>query len=162
MAFQKTKGRVSLLTAILVFACFALANCGKQAGGPPSIRYGKDLCDECRMIINEDRFAAAATGPSGQAAKFDSVGCLLRYRQSRPELEKIWVKSYGTAEWLDATAAFFVFSEQISAPMGYGLAAEATKSAAQKLADEVHGRIFDFAELISNSKKPELIDKRGE
>lgn len=136
----------------MIFACLALTSCAKQAGGPPSIRYGKDLCNECRMIINEDRFAAAAAAPSGQAAKFDSVGCLLRYKQSRPELEKIWVKSYGTAEWLDAANAFFVFSEQISAPMGHGLAAEATENDAQKLADEVRGRIFNFKELIANSK----------
>ena len=152
MAFQKTKRRISLLPAVLVFACLALASCGKQPGGPPSIRYGKDLCDECRMIINEDRFAAAA-GQSGQVTKFDSVGCLLRYKQSRPESEKFWVKSYSTAEWLDAATAIFVFSEQISAPMGYGVAAEVTKSGAQELADKVHGRIFTFTELI---------DKRGE
>lgn len=152
MAFQKTKRRISLLTTALIFACLALTSCGNQTGGPPSIRYGKDLCDECRMIINEDRFASAAADPSGQVTKFDSVGCLLRYRQSRPELEKIWVKSYGTAEWLDAANAFFVFSEQISAPMGYGLAAEATENDAQKLADKIRGRIFNFSGLIANSK----------
>jgi len=153
MAFQKTKRRISLLPAVLVFACLALASCGKTAGGPPAIRYGKDLCAECNMIISEDRFAAAAAGPGGRAAKFDSVGCLLRYKQSRPESEKFWVKSYSTAEWLDAATAIFVFSEQISAPMGYGVAAEVTKSGAQELADKVHGRIFTFTELI---------DKRGE
>jgi len=37
--------------------------------------------------------------------------------------------------------------------MGYGVAAEVTKSGAQELADKVHGRIFTFTELI---------DKRGE
>jgi len=151
MAFQKTKRRISLLPAVLVFACLALASCGKQPGGPPSIRYGKDLCDECRMIINEDRFAAAA-GQNGQVTKFDSVGCLLRYSLPRPGLKIFWVKSHSTAEWLDAATAFFVFSEQISAPMGHGIAAEATKSGAQKLADKVRGQIFTFTELISNLK----------
>ena len=153
MPVSKTKRRIGFAAFLLIFLPLALGSCRNRTDGPPVIRYGKDVCGECRMIISEERFAAAAADRNGNAVKFDGVGCLLRYRQEHPELEKIWVKSYGSGEWLDAAAAFFVFSEQISAPMGYGLAAEASKNGAQKLADEVRGRVFDFEELIASLKQ---------
>jgi len=57
-----------------------LAGCQKDQG-PPKIRYGEETCDHCRMIISEDRFAAAYRLNSGLVKKFDDIGCAIQHQE---------------------------------------------------------------------------------
>lgn len=137
-----------------LFSAIALGGC--RAGtpsGPPSIRYGKDLCTECRMIISEERFAAGATDEAGAAVKFDSVGCLIHFLRDKPGKRRVWVQRYDSGGWIDARNAFFVLSEKILASMGYGVAAADSKTDAEQIAGELQGEIVDFNGLISSLQK---------
>ena len=55
-----------------------LAACGSpDPEAPPEIAYGLEECSHCRMIISEERFAAATRTAGGAVARYDDVGCLL-------------------------------------------------------------------------------------
>ena len=60
-------------------ALLALAGCGGAADTtqPPEILYGQDVCDECDMIISEEKYAAAYWTEEGEARRFDDVGEML-------------------------------------------------------------------------------------
>ncbi|MBI4227295.1 MAG: nitrous oxide reductase accessory protein NosL [Candidatus Omnitrophica bacterium] len=133
---------------VVLAAVGALAGCSASPGGPPPIRYGESACAECRMIINEARYAAAALTEAGDAARFDSIECLARsLRQERPPPAQMWVHDYEQDRWLAAAEAFYVVSPALRTPMGQGIVAVATASDAARLAGQVHGRVVRFAQL---------------
>ena len=126
----------------------AILGCAPRAEGPPAIRYGESACTQCRMLISEERYAAARR-PPGEAEVFDSVECLIgRIRQDRVEAPA-WVHDYDSAAWMDARLAHYVRSAQLQTPMGGGLVALADGSAAAELAQRVEGRVARFAELTA-------------
>jgi copper chaperone NosL len=117
--------RRTLATAVV--ACvLALGGCGADTGRPPSIRYGEDACARCRMIISDDRFAAALVTRDGETMRFDDVGCLVEHeagRPSSPAAAACWVRDSTGGGWLDARAATYVRSPEGRSPMAYGLTA---------------------------------------
>ena len=72
---------------------------------PPDLRPGEETCARCRMLITEERFAAAAVDAEGEARKFDDIGCLLLERAEVGNLAaRYWTKGYRSSQWLDAKA----------------------------------------------------------
>ncbi|SHK10377.1 nitrous oxide reductase accessory protein NosL [Rhodothermus profundi] len=116
---------------------------------PPVIRFGYDACDYCRMLISEPRYAATLRTTDGQEYRFDDMGCLLHYLHEHPELTeaRIWVHDYFEDRWLSADQAFFVRSNRLLTPMGYGIVALADTLAADSLAHALGGVLTRFASL---------------
>ncbi|WP_420645673.1 nitrous oxide reductase accessory protein NosL [Candidatus Leptofilum sp.] len=115
---------------------------------PPEIIYGQDVCDECSMIINEERFAASYVTKSGEIRRFDDIGNMLLYDHKHQEdVHVYWVHDFDAKEWLKATDAFFVLNDDLVTPMGWGLAAFATQEQADAYVAEHDGVIADFAML---------------
>lgn len=146
--------RYRLLLLVLLSA-FLLAACrrGATEAAPPAIRYGEDPCTECNMIISDPRYAAGyayeiAPGRYESLA-FDDIGDLLVHMAKHPEHKIVawYVHDYTTEEWLDATTAYYVRSDEIHSPMGHGLAAHATRDAAEALAQSKSGVILDWQGL---------------
>ncbi len=138
--------RVPLIAALL-------AAVGCVGDGPPTVRYGREECARCRMIVNDDRFAAAAVTAAGEAHKFDEVGCLIDYLADHPDAARLWVRGYRSGTWLDAKQAYFAYGPKLQTPMGAGLAAAATREEADALAAEWGGRVLRFDELAEFLKK---------
>jgi copper chaperone NosL len=130
-------------TAWLI-AAGLLAGCQRIDTGPPTVRFGEEACAGCRMIISDERFAAAVVTADGDALKFDDIGCLIEHEadQVRPDAA-YWVRDSRSREWLDARQAVFVHSPSVASPMGFGLAARPPGPAA----DEPAGRTLRFDEL---------------
>ncbi len=126
-----------LLAVLAIIA--ALGGCQtKPAGGPPALRYGRDLCIHCGMVIVDERAAAAirTDGPApDQPPVFDDIGCLVDFlaKHSLTPAE-VWVKDYGTKEWIPARSATFILADGIETPMGSGLAAYASADSARAAA----------------------------
>jgi copper chaperone NosL len=134
-----------VVTAALVVGCLVVAGCDD---GPPPVRYGREECARCRMIVNDDRFAAAGVAPDGEARKFDEVGCLIDYLAEHPDgLPRAWVRGYRSGGWHDARTAYYAHGPSLQTPMGSGLAAVATREEADALAAEWGGRVLRFDEL---------------
>lgn len=142
-----------LLVGILAF--LTLSACGSQAAGPapPAIRYGVDV-SEHGMIVSEERFAAAALPPSGPAILFDDTGELFLYRQSHgKDYRALYVHDFKTRQWLRAEDAWYLLSERIPSPMGWGLVAYATEAAARDGQAEWGGQVLDWAAVSAREWK---------
>ncbi len=129
-------------------------NCNSGTGteNPPVIRYGEDMCDNCKMIINDPRWAAAAYTQTGKAVRFDDIGGLAGYLQTHPDdsLKKIWFHDYYTQRWITADSAVLVLSPRLKTPMAFGVAACRDSQAAARLADEVNGTITSLKDYLGN------------
>lgn len=111
--------------------------CGDEGQWPPgmaAIKWDRDPCTRCKMIISDRRFACEIRGgPKDTVFKFDDVGCaatwlaekLKEYPWMADGATRLWVADFegGGQRWLDAPVAHFVKGP--SSPMGYNYAAYA-------------------------------------
>ncbi len=120
--------------ALILFMALSLFACGdgKPPAGPAEVHYGEDVCDRCKMIISDQRFAAQYRANTGQVKKFDDFGCMaaeLGNDGGKDEVGGIYVTDFTTSAWLDARKAHYLKSPDIASPMGYGIAAFGTEAA---------------------------------
>lgn len=140
-----------LLLSLATLSLILLAACGSEPDfdEPPAMRYGEDVCDRCLMIINEARYAAAFVTPEGEERRFDDIGGMVTTIKEAPEeVAVFWVHDYDTEEWLKAEDAFFVESDDLATPMGFGIIAFAERSRAEEWADEQAGNLRSYTELF--------------
>ncbi len=139
------KNRVSLLVLSMGLSLLAAA-CGRaEAAGPPDIKYGRDVCIQCGMIVNEAKFAAAYTTPDGTKLAFDDVGDLLLYQRSTGDpIDPIeaWVHDFETEDWVTVTDAYFVPTQAVTTPMGHGIISFADEARAEAFASDVDGEVI--------------------
>jgi nitrous oxide reductase accessory protein NosL len=115
--------------ALIVLALvLLLAGCAEEpATGPVPIKYGRDTCDFCRMVISDPRHAAEIRGgPGHQVYKYDDLGegliHLGRQTWKDDANVEIWVMDMTNGRtWLDARKAFYVPVRQ--SPMGFNYGA---------------------------------------
>ena len=146
--------RYALLLLVLLSA-FLWHGCarGTTTAAPPEIRYGEDSCTECNMIISDPRYAAgyAYEISAGRYASlaFDDIGDLLAHLEKHHDHKVIawYVHDYTSEEWIDATTAYYVLSDEIHSPMGHGIAAHATRDGAEALAQSKAGLVLDWQGL---------------
>lgn len=103
------------------------AGCGQPQTGPVPVRFDRDSCELCRMLISDPRFAAEVRGgPGREIYKFDDIGDAINWVARQPwaveQRAEIWVMSYEDGEtWLDARKARY--RTGVRSPMDYGYAA---------------------------------------
>lgn len=105
--------RLILALVLLLTAC---------SSGPPAIAFDLDECDYCRMIISDERFAAAATGSGGRTVRFDSIECLAGWVLAEDEAPRqVWVTDGAeSGALLPAGEARFRRDTLVHSPMGKG------------------------------------------
>lgn len=101
--------------------------------GMADIKWDRDTCTRCHMVISDRRFAAELRGGNPDTVfKFDDVGCLVFWMQeqagrypwmSAPGI-KAWVADFNSRSrdemtWLDPFQARYI---PRTSPMGYGFA----------------------------------------
>lgn len=116
----------------------ALSGCRKDGWpeGMVEIKWDRDTCVRCSMVISDRRFAAEIRGgPNNTVFKFDDVGCLAFWLRDKADkypwladpATRMWVadfnsKSREEMRWLDPKRAYYVTR---TSPMGYNFAAVA-------------------------------------
>jgi len=116
----------------------ALAGCGKDGDWPEGmqpIKWDRDTCVVCNMVISDRRFAAEMRGgPKNIVFKFDDPGCIAlwladkaaTYPWMRDSATKLWiadVTSRGAeVTWLAAAKAHYITK---TSPMGFNFGAVA-------------------------------------
>jgi copper chaperone NosL len=135
-----------------------LAACAQQSTEPqpPTITYGRDMCDACGMIISEAKFAAATITMDGKGFKFDDAGEMFTYHAKHPEIQvRAWfVHDYNTQQWIPGSTAFFVIAKEIKSPMGTGVVAFADKGAAEAFASKYNAMVLTFED--ARAMKPRM------
>jgi nitrous oxide reductase accessory protein NosL len=123
-------------------ALLPLAGCssrGEWPEGMQEIKWDRDTCVRCSMVISDRRFAAEMRGgPKNTVFKFDDIGCAVfwlrdkaaQYPWMAEPATRLWVadaNNRGDAlRWHDARTAHYF--GKIS-PMGYNFAAVALPQA---------------------------------
>ena len=134
-----------------------LAGCVAQPrDGLPRVRYGERACDECRMLVSDERFAAALIDRDGEQRVFDGIGCFVRYLAVHPGAARLWVHDYDSKQWCDARQVFFVHGQELDTPMGDGLAAFTTRAQAETFAAAHHGDVLSFEQLAQVVTAPNV------
>lgn len=124
-----------IATALTPLAAM-LGACGKKAHWPEGMReikWDRDTCVRCNMVISDRRFAAQMVGgPKAIAFKFDDIGCavfwlrdkLKDYPWMSEAATRLWVADVANQgdnlNWLEAAKAHYV--GKVS-PMGYNYGA---------------------------------------
>jgi copper chaperone NosL len=145
-------GLFSLLILVL--------SCGDtREDGPSEIYYGEDICERCKMIISEKEFASQYRLSDGKNVKFDDIGCMIHFKDGeKPEhIESIYVMDYDSGEWIDAESGYFVWTENVNTPMGYGILSFNDKKIAQEVAARENGKYLGklsaASELLKKNSK---------
>lgn len=135
-----------LALAVLLGACATA-----EAAGPPDIKYGRDICVQCGMIVSEAKFAAAYTTPDGTKLSFDDVGDLLLYQRSTGDpidVNEAWVHDYETEEWVGVADAYYVPTLSVATPMGHSIISFADETRAEAFASDVDGEVILWGVVV--------------
>jgi nitrous oxidase accessory protein len=143
----------ALRRAARVALALVLAACVR---GPAPIAYGDAECGYCRMEVTDRRFGTQLITPTGKVLTFDSIECLADYvaaTQARGSSGEAWV-----TDWLNPgtlvraeRARFVRVGGAAGSPMGRGLVAVATDSAAATLRDRDGGATEGWREVVARA-----------
>ena len=113
------------LLAFLVFPAFLAAQ-------PFPVPQGAK-CDECGMSVERDsKFVSEVLSSDGKNLFFCDIGDMLfHFRKDREKIKAVYVKDYGSGEWVEGKKAFYVLNKGIKTPMSWGIAAFAGQSGAR-------------------------------
>lgn len=128
-------------------ALLSLSGCDSSpVDGPVEVRWDRDSCEKCSMLISDRKFAAQYRDGAGKIHLFDDPGemFLSFWEQTKGDkAAKLYVTDAISGKWLDARTAHF--SDGHHTPMGYGYGAH-------ELAQEGS---MDFAALMERIKNGE-------
>jgi len=110
-----------------------LSGCGdsRPKGGVEAIHWDRDMCERCKMVVSERKYAAEIVDPkTDKVYKFDDLGCAVLWLEEEKipwaDEAKIWVTDAKTGAWLDARKA--LYTDDSITPMAYGIAAFSEKT----------------------------------
>lgn len=129
------KARLATLSLLLLIGC-------ETSRVEPVPLAPEDMCDYCRMIISEKRYAAEFINSEGQAFKFDDIGCMANFIRSKRNTRKVvarFVMDFDSREWIKADDAYYVRSPELTTPMNGGIIAFVDQSKAQEAVGKYHG-----------------------
>ncbi|RAU22157.1 hypothetical protein CU669_10535 [Paramagnetospirillum kuznetsovii] len=102
-----------------------VAGCGQSTTGPVEVKWGRDTCDYCGMVIGEPRFAAQLrAGTNHKVYKFDDLGdailFLVKQDWAAHPATEFWVGHMETGAWIDGFKAFYKGGQRTPMAHGFG------------------------------------------
>lgn len=118
---------------ILTTLILILSACSEQNTGPADVKWDRDACERCRMMLSDRNYSAQIRvfpeGKRSKVLKFDDIGCATLWLDSSEfkddQKTEIWVRGRKEEKWLDAKKAWYV--KGMVTPMNYGLGAQTEK-----------------------------------
>lgn len=163
---KRRNGCLSTFASVALIATLQ-SGCAEQRGPEPPVMYfGQHECDVCRMIISEDRYAAAlvieSSGGAGryEHRRFDDIGCLFQFEINEPDHDIVarYVSDARSGQWLDAETAVYLHSMSLKTPMAFHLAGFPAREDAVAMQQEHAGDIIDFTTARERFKAGTLRD----
>ena len=115
-----------------LFSLFLACTVGDPTLAPPEVAWGEEECARCRMIVSEERHAAAVWTPEGESRAFDDPGDLVAWlAETGEEPRSAWVHDHASGGWIRAETAWYVRADAGATPMGSGLLPFADRGAAE-------------------------------
>ncbi len=119
------------------------------------IKFGKEQCTHCRMIIKDQLHVAQAIDKKGNIYSFDAIECLINYLKENREdkYQSLLVSDYSNrGKLIEAKTALYLKSKSIPSPMGAFLSAFQNRHAAEQIKSEKGGEIFNWEEIKEKFK----------
>ena len=145
LKFQILKTKKSNVVWVSFFLAFSACNVA-----PEAVNYGSDACHFCSMTIVDRQHAAQIVTKKGKAFKFDASECMMNHLKevNYDEIALFLVNDYNTpGEFIDATKATYLISQNIPSPMGEFLTALASIEAAERVKSEQQGELLTWNQL---------------
>lgn len=139
---------------IIVISLIVLFACSKEI---KPIEYGKDQCEQCRMVLTDKKYGAEIITRKGKAFKFDAAECMLNYLKDK-KIEVNDVDSYYVINLtepgvlINAVNATYLISPELRSPMGEDISAFADRNMAEKYLNDYGGVIYSWDELRNKFK----------
>ncbi|MBF0444459.1 MAG: hypothetical protein HQL68_02640 [Magnetococcales bacterium] len=115
----------SLFIAIVGIGLMLLAGCERTpADGPKKVRWDRDFCESCRMLLSDRHYAAQILDAKGKYHLFDDPSEMLlafANRYNKDSAAKLYVTDSKSGKWLDARKASY--NSGHLTPMGFGYGA---------------------------------------
>ncbi|HEU5183884.1 MAG TPA: hypothetical protein VFU01_04910 [Gemmatimonadaceae bacterium] len=141
--------RATIAAALALVAL--LTACG---GGEREIEiaYGTDVCEYCRMTIDDPALAAAFEGTERDVHLFDEPGCMASWlRDRRDNTGKAMVRDAGGRGWLEAQQAYFARGQRT--PMAFGFVAYADRDAALAASRPAGAPLASWTSILTEELK---------
>ncbi|HRN71994.1 MAG TPA: nitrous oxide reductase accessory protein NosL [Ginsengibacter sp.] len=138
------------IISVMVVAVIVLVGC---SSGPQPIQLGKDSCDFCKMSIADKNFGAEIITDKGKVYKFDDTHCLVEFRKTKIDSNKIkevYLVNFGDPHnFIKASEAILLRSEDLHSPMGGNVAAFDNQDYFNATQQKVHGDKITLQDLYS-------------
>lgn len=110
---------------LLLFALLFIG-CGEIDTNPKEIKFDREVCHRCKMIISVRNYAAQTINPdTGKRFYWDDIGCaVLWFDEDNIEWQDkaiTYVKDVHSGEWINVKEAFWTYGALT--PMDYGWSA---------------------------------------
>ena len=140
---KKIMKEITFRFAVLLF----LINSSSCSSQVKPIKYGKDECYFCKMIIVDQKFGVEIVSKKGKIFKFDDLGCAKHIVKGdvlkKEEIEEVFVNNYlKPGEMLNLEKITLVITDSLGSPMGGNMAAFDTKAAAINYINSKGGKII--------------------
>ncbi len=124
----------------------------EKLGATPNIKFGKEACFHCGMIVSDERFASARRQSDTKEQHFDDIGCLVASSRKFASIPSVtyFVHEFEGENWLDGPGAVFVVDPSIKSPMGYGLGAFPSAQSAADFTARHAGQTATWTALLAD------------
>jgi len=121
----------------------ALVGCGQRALRPEPVPVGQVACTVCGMLVSREDQSAEWIAEGEEPRFYDDIGCLATdpWKASGRSARFVHVGR----SWFPAESVFYARPAALTTPMGYGVAAFATREAAA--ASDPAGRARTWQDL---------------
>ncbi|MEO6453634.1 MAG: nitrous oxide reductase accessory protein NosL [Ginsengibacter sp.] len=132
--------RKAAIVAASVFL-FLFASCN---AGPQPIKIGVDACSFCKMTFADNKFGGEIITKKNKIFKFDDLSCLISFKKSasfnKQDIKGIYLVSFdGTHNFIEASKAHLLKSDELRSPMGGNIAAFADEQSLQSISKKFKG-----------------------
>ncbi len=116
----------TFIFSFFIFLVFSGCTEDKNSNGMSKVHWDRDICERCKMIVSERKFAVQIINPeTKQSYMFDDLGCAVVWFIEKDltwfNEARIFITDATTGEWVNAREAVYI--DDTMTPMNYGLSA---------------------------------------
>ncbi len=138
-----------LLSCLFLLSILLLAGCSESKTGPVEIKWDRDVCDRCGMVLSDRLHAAQIRGgPAGgksRVYKFDDIGGAVVWLSKRDWKTgsgiELWVADRRDGRWIDGFTATYVDDQRT--PMDFGFGAQDAAVEGGISFEQMQARVID-------------------